>query len=62
MVQSNLAFEYVYDDAFCKPLICLFSITSFSTYFGVSCKQRQERPTLVELFSIKPYSSVDDHF
>jgi hypothetical protein len=36
MVQSNLAFEVVYDDALYKPLLYWFSNVPFSMYFGVS--------------------------
>jgi hypothetical protein len=40
MVQSNLAFEVVYDDVLYKPLDHLLSTVPFSTHFGVSYNKR----------------------
>jgi hypothetical protein len=37
MVETNLAFEVVYDDAISMPLVYLLSIVSFHVYFDVSC-------------------------
>jgi hypothetical protein len=62
MVQTNLAFEVVYDDAISMPLVCVLSTISFHAYFDVSSNNEIGTPTLVELVSIKTYSSVDDHF
>jgi hypothetical protein len=38
MVETNLEFEVVYDDAISMPLVYLFSIVSFHVYFDVSYK------------------------
>jgi hypothetical protein len=40
MVQTNLEFEVVYDDAMSIPLVYLLSTISFHVYFDVSCNKR----------------------
>jgi hypothetical protein len=40
MVQTNLAFEVVYDDVIAMPLVYLLSIVSFHVQLDVSCKER----------------------
>jgi hypothetical protein len=59
MVQTNLAFEFLYHDVISMPLVYLLSIVSFHVHFGVSCNIVE---TLVEFVSINPYPSVDAHF
>jgi hypothetical protein len=39
MVQNNLLFEDVYDDAISMPLVHLLSIVSFHVHFDVSCNK-----------------------
>ena len=36
MVQTNLAFEVVYDDAISMPLVYLLPVVSFDVHFDVS--------------------------
>jgi hypothetical protein len=40
MVQTNLAFKVVYDDAIPMPLVYLLSAVSFHAHFDVSCNKR----------------------
>jgi hypothetical protein len=40
MVQTNLEFEVVYDDAVSMPLVYLLSIISFHVHFDVSYNKR----------------------
>jgi hypothetical protein len=40
MVQTNLAFDVIYDDAISMPLVYLLSTISFHAYFDVSCNKR----------------------
>jgi hypothetical protein len=40
MVQTNLAFKVVYDDAIPMPLVYLLSAVSFHAHFNVSCNKR----------------------
>jgi hypothetical protein len=40
MVESNLVFWTVCDDALYKPLIHLLSIVSFNVHFNVPCNKR----------------------
>jgi hypothetical protein len=54
MVQTNLEFEYA---------ISLLSLNYIiPCVFWCVLQQKMETPTLVEIFSIKPYSSFDDYF
>jgi hypothetical protein len=39
MVQTNLAFEIVYDVVISMPLVYLLSIVSFHAHFDVSCNK-----------------------
>jgi hypothetical protein len=40
MVQTNLAFEVIYDDAISMPLVYFLSIVSFHVHFDVSNNKR----------------------
>jgi hypothetical protein len=40
MVQTNLAFDVIYDDAISMTLVYLLSTISFHVYFDVSCNKR----------------------
>jgi hypothetical protein len=40
MVQTNLAFDVIYDDAISMPLVYLLSTISFHVYFDVSWNKR----------------------
>jgi hypothetical protein len=62
MVESNLAFEYVSNDALYKTLVVFLYQYIIERVIRYILQKRLETPALVQIVSINPYSSVDDHF